>query len=134
MEPGIGGGAGFFQVSEEGGVEIVVGIRRGLLAGSAGFLVVGQKIRVPKEDARRIDLIETPRPAPRPPDPDLFAAIEPSYGIALRAAVHLDGAEVDKIGRVFFGHQEFRRKVRPEDRARGRGPRTPVEEGRPHSG
>lgn len=129
VERRVRGGPRLFQVAKDGRVEVVVGIGRGLLAGYARFLVVGQKIRVPKEDARRIDLVGTPRPAPRLPNANLFPALEPSCRIALRAPVHLHGTEIDEIVGILFGHEEFRGDMGPKGCAGGFGARTPAKEG-----
>jgi hypothetical protein len=104
VECGVGSGSTrFLQVAEDGREEIVMGVRRSLLAWRARFLVVGQEIFVLKEDTRGVDFVEALSPAPGSPNADFLSSGQPFCRIAHRPAVHLDGTEVDEIGRFGFG-------------------------------
>lgn len=129
-----GGGTRLLQVAEDAREEIVVGVRRGLLAWRTRFLVVGQEILVLKEDARGVDFVEAPRPAPGPPDADFLSAGESFCRIAHRPAVHLDGTEVDEIGGFGFGQKELFCEVRGKGDARRSGVDPPPEGGRTEPG
>lgn|GEM_PF-3969405 len=129
-----GGGAHSLQVTEDRCKKIVVGVRRGLLAGRARFLVVGQEVFVLKHDAGRVDFKETPRPAPGPPDADFLSAGKPFCRIAHRPAIHLNGTEVDEIGRIGFGQKKFFRDMRGEADALRGVTGAPAERGRAEPG
>jgi len=84
------------KISQQRGIYVVVGIGRGLLAGDAGFLVIGEKEAVSINDSGRVYLEKSVRAVRGEGDGYCLPAVDYSGGVTLDPPLDVDGAEIDE--------------------------------------